>query len=81
MEGRGYNKSAFTSESGFLARALRWFKHDHTYAKTKAKEMIGDDSVHAESKEGWWISRVYHLFKEWHVVDSQSISFIPSFKW
>ena len=52
MEDRGYNKSAFTSESGFLARALRWFKHDHTYARTKAKEVIGDDSVQAESKEG-----------------------------
>ena len=53
MEGRGYSKSAFTSESGFLARALRWFKHGHTYAKTKAKEMVDDDdSVQAESKEG-----------------------------
>ena len=52
MEGQGYNKSAFLSESGFLARALRWFKHDHTYAKTKDKELTKDDSVQNESKEG-----------------------------
>ena len=52
MDGKGYNKSAFLSESGLLARALRWFRHDHTYAKTKAKELTSDDSVQAESKEG-----------------------------
>ena len=38
MEGEGYNKSNFATESGSLSRAVLRIHHDHTYAARSVKK-------------------------------------------